>query len=117
MSVDTIACTVGPTQLGLLPLLLTTEGLLFAALTVGVSLSASSTFGSRTLVSPATLALIATGVLGIVGAAAGLAWTDLFLGTGWPAGWNGRLEAIALLFAIVAQPAIALLIAVGLWRT
>jgi uncharacterized membrane protein len=83
---------------------------------VGVSLSASSTFGPPTVVSPAALAFIAAGLIAIVAAAAVLAWTDLFVGSSWPSGWNGRLEAIALLFAIVAQPLVALLIAVGIWR-
>jgi hypothetical protein len=110
------ASPTGLTKLGLLALLLTTEGLLFAALTVGVSLSASSTFGPRTVIPPAALAFIAAGLLALVGTAAVLAWTDLFLGNNWPAAWNGRLEAIGLLLAIVAQPLIALLVALGVWR-
>jgi hypothetical protein len=110
------ASATGAAGPALLSLLLTTEGLLFAALTVSVSLSASSTFGPRTSISPATLAFIAAAVLAIVAAAALLAWTDLFLGNNWPEGWNGRLEVLVLLFAIVAQPLIALVIAVGIWR-
>jgi hypothetical protein len=106
----------GLTKLGLLSLLLTTEGLLFAALTVGVSLSARAKFAPPTVVPAPVLAFIAAGVIATVGAAAVLAWTDLFLGGHWPLGWNGRLEAIALLVAIAAQPLIALLIAVGIWR-
>lgn len=117
MNVAVVAASArGLTKLGLLALLLTTEGLLFAALTVGVSLSASSVFGPSTVVRPATLAFIAAGLIALVGAGAVLAWTDLFLGSGWPSGWNGPLEAIALLCAIVAQPLVALLIAVGIWR-
>jgi hypothetical protein len=117
MNVGMVAASAsGLTKLGLLALLLTTEGLLFAALTVGVSLSASSVFGPPTVVGPATLAFIAAGLIAVVGAAAVLAWTDLFLGHGWPSGWNGPLQAIALLVAIVAQPLVALLIAVGIWR-
>jgi hypothetical protein len=110
------ASTNGVPKLSLLSVLLTTEGLLFAALTIGVTLAASSTFGPKTLVSPATLAFIAAGVLMIVGTAAILAWADLFWGKGWPAGANGRVEAIALLFAIAVQPLFALLVAVGIWR-
>lgn len=114
---DTVAASpTGLTKLGVLSLLLTTEGLLFAALTVGVSLSASSKFAPPTVVPPAALAFVAAGVITIIGAAAVLAWSDLFLSPNWPGGWNGRLEAIALLFAIAAQPGIALLIAVGIWR-
>jgi hypothetical protein len=117
MNVDMVAASAsGLTRLGVLALLLTTEGLLFAALTVGVSLSASSMFGPPTVVPPAALAFIAAGLIALVGAAAVLAWSDLFLGSGWPSGWNGPLEALALLFAIVAQPLVALLIAVGIWR-
>lgn len=116
MSILTSAAPAGLTKFGLLSLLLTTEGLLFAALTVSVSLSASSTFGSRTVLAPALLGFIAAGVLAAVGAAAALAWADLFLATAWPADWTGRLEASVLLLAIVAQPLIALLIAVGVWR-
>lgn len=111
-----VASTTGIAKPGLLMLLLSTEGLLFAALTVSVSLAASSTFGPRTVVAPEALAFIATGILAIVGAAAALAWTDLFVGSNWPSGWNSRFETIALLFAIVAQPLVALLIAVGIWR-
>lgn len=68
------------------------------------------------MVRPATLAFVAAGVLAAVGAGAVLAWTDLFLGTNWPAGWNGRLGAISLLLAIVAQPVVAVLIAIGISR-
>ena len=117
MIVDVITGSVAaPTNLGLLPLLLTTEGLLFAALTIGVSLSTSTVFAPKTVVAPAVLACVAASVLLIVAAAAVLAWTDLFLASDWPHGWNGRFEAIALLFAIVAQPLIAILVAVGIWR-
>lgn len=97
-------------------MLLTTEGLLFAALTIGLSLAAGSTHGSRTVVRPAALAATAALVLGILGVAAVAAWSDLFLGASWPDGWNRRLGAAALLLAIVAQPLIALVITMGLWR-
>jgi hypothetical protein len=110
------AATSGFTKAGLLSALLTTEGLLFAALSVSVSLSAASTFGPKTVIRPAVLAFVATGVLVTVAMAAVLAWTDLFLGENWPTGWNGRLEASALLFAIVVQPSIALVLALGIWR-
>lgn len=119
MTVYTSAASAnGLTDFGVLSLLLTTASLLFAALTLSASLSAGSSlaFGARTSVPPAALAFTAAGVLSTVAAAAVLAWTDLFLGSDWPSGWNGRLEAVALLVAIVAQPSIALLIAVGIWR-
>lgn len=106
----------GFTKAGLLSALLTTEGLLFAALSISVSLSGSSTFGPKTIVRPVTLAFMAAGVLAVVATAAALTWTDLFVGDRWPGGWNSRLEALALIFAIVAQPLIALVLAVGIWR-
>jgi hypothetical protein len=116
MCIFASATPAGLTKFGVLSLLLTTEGLLFAALTVGVSLSASSTFGSRTVVAPALLGFIAAGVLAAVGAAAALAWADLFLAPAWPSKLPGQVEAFVLLLAIVAQPLIALLAAVGVWR-
>jgi hypothetical protein len=100
----------------MLSMLLTTEGLLFAALTIGVSLATGSMHGSRTIVRPAALAASAAIVLGVLGTAAVAAWSDLFLGANWPDGWNHRLEAGALLVAIVAQPLIALVITIGVWR-
>src|SRR4051812_26402655 len=100
----------------MLSVLLTTEGLLFAALSISVSLSASSTFGAKTVVSPAALAFVAAAVLTVVAAAAALAWVQLFSGAHWPSSLNTRLEVLALLFAIVVQPAIALVIALGIWR-
>jgi hypothetical protein len=113
-----IACAAESafTKASLLSTLLTTEGLLFAALSVSISLSGASLFGSRTVVPPAALACTAAAVLVAVATAAVLAWTDLFLGAHWPGGWNARLEAAALLFAIVGQPVIALFLAVGVWR-
>lgn len=113
MRADILAASVsGPTHLDVLTLLVTTEGLLFAALTIGVSMSASSAFKAKTLVPPDFLVLIAAAVLCIVGSAAVLAWKDLFLANHWPSGKDSRLEAVALLFPIVAQP----LIAVGVRR-
>jgi len=106
-----------PIKPNLLPVFLTTEGLLFAALTVGVSLTASSTFGHRPAVSPAVLAFVAAGVLTVVAIAAGLAWTDRFTGSTWPADWSGRFQATALLFAIAVQPVVALLVALGIARS
>ena len=68
--------------------LLTVEGLLFAALSVSVSLSGSSTFGPKTIVPPAVLAFVAAGVLVLVAAAAVFAWTDVLAGERWPSGWS-----------------------------
>jgi hypothetical protein len=104
------------TKGNMLSALLTTEGLLFAALSISVSLSGSSTFGPKTIIPPTALAFVAAGILSVVAIAAGFAWVDLFAGDKWPAGSDARVEALALLFAIVAQPVIALVIALGIWR-
>ena len=96
--------------------LLTTEGLLFAALSISVSLAGSSTFAPKTVVRPVTLAFMAAGLLVAVAVGAALAWTDLFLGGHWPASNNARIEAAALALAIVGQPVIAVLLALGVWR-
>lgn len=108
--------TSGLSKSGVLSLLLTTESLLFAALTVAVTLSATSMFGQSTWGPPWVLAFIATVVLAVVASGAVLAWTDLFLARNWPNGSNARLEALALLVAIVGQPLVALVIAIGIWR-
>jgi hypothetical protein len=100
----------------LLIALLTTEGLLFAALAIAVGITGGSTFGPKTSLSPTALAFVSSAVLFAVGGAAVLAWTQLFGGAQWPAACTDRLEAIALLVAIVAQPVISLAVAIGIWR-
>jgi hypothetical protein len=107
---------VEPSAFQLLSILLTTESLLFAGLTVAITLAGATPFGRQIAVLPVALACAATLILGVVAAAAVLSWTDLFAGSNWPKGHSRRVEAIALLSAIVTQPAIALSIAVGIWR-
>jgi hypothetical protein len=104
------------TRESLMTALLTVEGLIFAALSISVGLTASDAFGLKTAVPPAVLAFIATGVLTVIAVAAVLAWTDVLAGDHWPSGTNGRIEALVLLFAIVAQPILASITAVGLVR-
>jgi hypothetical protein len=104
------------TKGNLLAALLTVEGLLFAAFTVSVSLANTTIFGSKTIVRPTILASSAAAVLAIVASAAALTWVDLFTRRGWPESLDTRLEILALLFAIVVQPAIAVVIALGTWR-
>lgn len=100
----------------LLAALLTTEGLLFAALTITVSLTASSTFGRRHVISPKLLAGATVLVLTVVAVAAGLAWCDLFAGSEWPSSTGGRVQAVSLLVAIGAQPLFALALAINVWK-
>jgi hypothetical protein len=106
----------GLTKFSLFSALLTMEGLLFAGLTVSVTLSAAAPFGRQIAIRPAVLAFGAALLVGVVALAAVLAWTDLFLGANWPHGLNGRIEAVALLLAIVAPPIIALALAIGILR-
>jgi hypothetical protein len=111
-----IASSTGLTKFGLMTTLLTTESLLFAALSVGLSLAAAAPFGRAVAVRPGVLALAAAAVLTFVGVAAVLAWCDLFLGAHWPKGSDGQIEAIALLCAIIAQPVFAGVLAIGIAR-
>jgi hypothetical protein len=86
---------------------------MFAALSLGVNLSAPTTWGrnlsTRTIFVVAVLAWFA---LAAVAAAAGLAWAQVFL-TSWPAGWMRRLEACGILVGISAQPIFAGIVAWG----
>lgn len=100
----------------MLAALLTTEGLLFTALSFAVALAGASQFGPKTIVKPWKFALGSTAVLTTVAAAAVLAWADLFGGRGWPGSMSGKLEALGLLGAIIAQPAISLIVSLGIWK-
>lgn len=108
---------VGITEPQILAALLTIEGLLFAALSISVSLTAGSTFGRRTPISPRWLAVSAVLVLVVVAAGATLSWSQLFCGANWPHSLWGQLEALALLVAICAPPLLAVLITVGVWES
>ncbi len=94
--------------------LVTVEGLLFAALSISATMASGGTFGAKTLGPPWLLAVISAAILGLVSAAAVLSWIDLFGGSNWPSSSDRLFEALGLLLAIVAQPAVAIIIAVGL---
>jgi hypothetical protein len=106
----------GFTRESLMTALLTAEGLIFAAMSFSVGLTATDAFGSKTAVSPGALAYVATFVLAVIAVGAVLAWTDVLAGDQWPSGANGQIEALVLLFAILAQPILALVVAIGIAR-
>jgi hypothetical protein len=100
----------------MLTALLTTEGLLFTALSFAMALAGSSQFGPKTIVKPWKFAMGSTALLTVVAVTAVLAWADLFGGHSWPGSLSGKLEALGLLSAIVAQPVISLIVSLGIWR-
>jgi hypothetical protein len=88
----------------MLPMLLTTESLLFAAFGIGVSLAAPTEFGRSRFFTKGYLAV-----------GAGAAWVEVF-GHPWPEGLLAWLQAGALAAGIVFQPLLTLLIAFFLRR-
>lgn len=94
--------------------LVTVEGLVFAALSVTAALASGSSFGSKTLGPSWVLSLVASALLVLIAVPTILAWCDLFAGSGWSTSTDRCIEVLALLLAIVAQPAIAVLISWGL---
>jgi hypothetical protein len=92
--------------------LLSMEGFFFTAITVFVTLARSKLLGETRTWRDFALALCTVLVLGAVALGAFLAWLELFTGEGrWPDSYNARTQAIVLVIAIVAQPAIALSVA------
>jgi hypothetical protein len=93
-----------------LTLLLTTESLLFAALSISVTLS-SPTLGGRGITRRDVFRLAAAvvTVLGFIAIAAGFAWWQIF-GDNWPTGWLSRIEGIGIAVGIVAELGIAIVI-------
>jgi hypothetical protein len=104
----------GFTVANALAALLTTESLLFAAFGIAVNFS---TVGQRRIrklpVSAQTLGAGCVIVLAGVAFGASVAWGKIFLSP-FPSAFYGVAIAIALLLAIVAQPIIAALLALGL---
>jgi hypothetical protein len=103
----------GFTVANALATLLTTESLLFAAFGVAANFA---TVGGRRVrrmpVSGEVLGGAAVLVLAVVAFGAGTAWVKIF--SPFPTAFYGVVIAIALLLAIVAQPVIAALLALGL---
>lgn len=106
----------GYTKVGTLQLLVTVQGLLFAAIGAAFGLTGQSTLGRAFSIRPHKIAAGAAVLLGLIGAGATLAWVDLFGGCGWPDRWVVRIEVSLLLAAIVMQPVLAVALAGISWR-
>jgi uncharacterized membrane protein len=96
--------------------LLTTESLLFAAFTLAVNLSAPTPRVRRWLVPGRVLVAIAVVALTCVAFGAATAWFEIFVVGGFPRRFAERVIAGAVIAAIVIQPALAALLALGLRR-
>lgn len=104
----------GFTYTNALAALLTTEGLLFAALGLAANVSIPGGRRIRRLpVRGQILGGIAVGALVIVAIGAAAAWLKLFV-CDFPTELPGILIALALIVAIVVQPVLAILFGLGL---
>jgi len=104
------------TTANLLTALLTTESLVFAAISVSVSVGGKEAFGLRPFPPAAVLVVLAALTISFVGFGAALSWVDLFAGHRWPSGTDAQVGVIALLLAILVQPVFAIAVAVGFFR-
>jgi hypothetical protein len=93
--------------------LLTTESLLFAALSVSVALAADTEWGRRLPTSPFVFACSVVALLTLVACGAGAAWSSDYVSPG-PDGLAQWAQAVALAAGIVGQPIFALWVALGL---
>ena len=93
---------------------LTTEGLLFAALSLTASLWAPSGKMRRFAVRAEYLAVGAVLLLFFVAAGALVAWWHVFITLGWPDTFPERVAAISMAAAIALHPVLAALLATGL---
>jgi hypothetical protein len=99
----------GPTDA--LTLLLTVEGLLFAALSIGVAVARPQLGEVQTWI-PFGLSLAAAVVIALVAVGAWSAWSHIYEAkAGAPDAAKLEVQGIALAGAIVAQPLFALVIA------
>lgn len=98
-----------------LSLLLTTEALLLAALTISVVLTEPSPSGRNPLVARGWLAIAVALAITAVATGAGAAWVDLFTHP-WPVELTGGIEAVAVAVGIGGQPLFAWWIALGVAR-
>lgn len=104
----------GFTYTNALGALLTTEGLLFAALGLAANLSTAGGRRVRRLpVSGQVLGGVAVGALVIVALGATAAWLKVFA-SDFPSELSGVVIAVALIVAIVVQPTLAVLLGLGL---
>jgi hypothetical protein len=89
------------------------ESFLFGALNVAIAASLPTQMGIRVLGSPRGFAIVVAGVVTLVGVGALLAWLDAFLGDAWPEGCLGQATAVVILLAIVVQPILTVVVAIG----
>ncbi len=75
-----------PTAFDMMTILLTAEGLLFAALGATVSLSSESRAGRQLLTSPLTFAVVLAAITTAVAVGAAASWVELF--------WCGSLSEV-----------------------
>jgi hypothetical protein len=92
--------------------LITVEGLLFAALAVGVGLAGESKAGERKIVRGPKLAWAITAAILLVSFGAAMAWLELFANGGL-SGFRDVSVAAALGIGIAAQPCLAAWISAG----
>jgi sterol desaturase/sphingolipid hydroxylase (fatty acid hydroxylase superfamily) len=101
------------TDANALATLLTVEGLLFAAVSVALSLSNPGSRVRDTPIAPKTLGYLAATFLSLVAFGALMAWWTIFA-VDWPCGFRNSVIALTIGIAIVGQPAFAWAIALGL---
>ncbi len=110
------AGTVGGVDFGYgdaLVALLTVETLAFAALAVAVSFSIPTNRVPNLLVSLSTIGLLAAGFVTLVAFGGCVAWMGLFH-KHWPHGFYNGVVSGVLAISILAQPAFAWIVALGL---
>jgi protein-S-isoprenylcysteine O-methyltransferase Ste14 len=114
VATDPIIAQQGLTYAQALPLLLTTEGFLLAVISLATALGAPGRRRvARTPMSPAAIAGLAAGLAVVVSVGALTIWIAMFTGDDWMP-FPSIVMAGAILAAIVAQPVIAVMMAMGL---
>jgi hypothetical protein len=93
-----------------LPVLLTTESLLFAALGVSVALTTPVEGGRPAFIASGLLAALIAAIIWVVAFGAGAAWLSVYTSPG-PCGFSESIQALCLAIGIVAQPVLASVIA------
>jgi hypothetical protein len=107
------AVTAGLTHGQTLTTLLTVESLIFAALSVGITVTTPVTGGRSPYLATGRLARRIALTLSAVAFAAGLAWWQVFTEPYSPRGFFRWAEAAGVAVAIVAQPYFAWRLALG----
>jgi hypothetical protein len=98
-----------------LTLLLTVESLLLAVLGLAVTLGTPDGKRVRRLpVSAGWIAAVTVAAICLAGLGSMGAWYEIFVRPGYPRGTPGQLVAWALFLTILIEPALALLLALGM---